>query len=142
MTQITSLLVGMHFRPPAKLLLAALPAGTQVELRAEPENPYDSNALAVWASPSQVPESQHEALRAEMPGSGFDWDELLASNEPLQLGYVAASGGKPLAAAGLSTGNVEFLEALRTPGEAGLGFARLSFGPDGSPRLTLVEHPT
>ena len=139
---LTSLLVGMHFRPPAKLILAALPAGTQLDLWREAENPYDPNALAVFVRPSQVPESQYEGLRAEMPGSGFDWDELLLDGRPIQLGYVAASEGKPLRDAGMTVGNVEFLEAMNAPGSDGLGFARLAFGPDGSPRLILVEHPT
>lgn len=98
-TILTSLLVGAHFHPPAKLLLEHLPTGTPLELIPEPDNPYDESGLAlgVWLRPEAVPESQWASLRETLPGMGQDWDQVLFIGEPLQLGHLAKSGGKPLA---------------------------------------------
>lgn len=98
MMTLVTLLVGAHFHVPAKVLLEHLPTGTPLLLVPEPDNPYDESGLAVgvWLSPGEIPSSQHEALRETLPRSGFDLDELLASGEPLQLGHVAKTGGKPL----------------------------------------------
>ena len=40
-------IVGAHFRPQAKPLLAALFGDCPLELRLEPTNAYDPNAIAV-----------------------------------------------------------------------------------------------
>jgi len=128
-----SLLVGMHFRPPAKLVLEALRGGTPLELRPEPSNPYDTYAVAVWVATSSIPESQQESLREKLPEMGWTLDGLFEL-ETIQLGYVAASGGKPLKASGLAAGSGEFAEALRA--ESGTG--RLGFLPTGAPTVELV----
>lgn len=41
------LIVGARFRPPAQDVLMALPAGADLILRRQPDNPYDENAVAV-----------------------------------------------------------------------------------------------
>ena len=133
-TVLVSLLVGAHFRPPAKLIIEALRAGTPLVLIPEPENPYDTNAIRVELPAGSIPESQHDQLRAALPSMGFDLDELLASPDRLFLGYVAASGGKPLAQAGLTQGNIEFAKAIGLDWPAS---ARLGFLPDGRATLTL-----
>jgi hypothetical protein len=71
---ITTSLVGAHFRPPAKALLAVLPTGHPLFLRPEPTNEYDSNAVQV-------------ALRT-----------AVLSQEEWHLGYLprAAKGNKAL----------------------------------------------
>ncbi len=138
---LTSLLVGAHFRPPAKQVLACLPSGASLILVPEPENPYDPGALRVEVDvASEVPESQHGLLDESLQGTGFDIRELLDSEEALQIGYVAKSGGKPLLKAGLTVGNAEFLEAMfdLSGNECK---ATLSFGPDGSPRVMLTVGP-
>ena len=123
-TTLISLLVGAHFRPPAKLLLGHLPSGARVTLEPEPDNPYDEHAVKVWISPDEIPATEHEALAAELPGFGMSLEELLATSR-VHLGYVAASDGKPLAIgrerrAGL-VGNREV---------AGAKEAKMEFGAD------------
>ena len=109
-----TLLVGMHFQPPAKLVLAALPAGTVVELIPEPENPYDVNAIKVWVDASAI-DKQALVLESEsLAGMGFFPEEIL-SGESICLGHIAASGGKPIAKAGAAgvqglVGTVELLQ--------------------------------
>lgn len=136
MTKITSLLVGMHFRPPAKQVLAVLPSGCQLLLSPEVDNPYDPNALKalVWAG--EIPESVRDDLSQCLDGTGTTLEELLASEEPLWLGYVAASGGKPLAKAGLQQGNKEFLELMASAPEHQ---ASLAFDPAGEPLVRLTD---
>lgn len=129
-----SLLVGMHFRPPAKLVLEALRGGTSLRLIPEPSNPYDAFAIQVWVATSSIPESQQESLREKLPEMGWTLDGLFEL-ETIQLGYVAASGGKPLAASGLAAGSGEFAEALHETN----GVARLGFLPTGTPTVELVS---
>jgi hypothetical protein len=67
---LTGLMVGMHFRPPAKAVLEALPVGTTLWLRREPENPYDANAVQVL-----LPGFSHDGKWAELH------DGLLATGQ-------------------------------------------------------------
>lgn len=128
-----SMLVGMHFRPPAKTLLASLPAGTVLGLRPEPTNPYDEKAIEVFLSPDNIPESQHATLEATLPSQGSTLEEIFEHSE-WKLGYVAASGGKPLQGSDLD-GNAEWLSLVL----AGARSATLGFSVEGKPLLTLVE---
>lgn len=89
----TSTLVGAHFRPPAKAVIAHLPANAHLELTPEPENPHDEFAIQVIVSPEEVPEDEYEALRADLAASGFDLDELL-EGPAVQLGYIGSKPGK------------------------------------------------
>lgn len=135
---LTSLLVGMHFRPPAEVVTSHLPSGASLQLVPEPENPYDASAVRVECSASAIPETQYEALEAALDGTGFDLNDVLTMG-PIHLGYVAASGGKPLLKAGLAVGNKEFLELLNNDRP---NSATLTFGADGSPRVTIVNGET
>jgi hypothetical protein len=127
---LKSLLVGVHFHPPAKLILASLPAGTPVSLVPEPENPYDPDAIQVYVDPSHIPASERPGLELALPGMGQDLVSILTQDSIL-LGHVAATGGKPLLKAGPGfVGTLEF---------AGLRSARLGFSPDGSPTLTAEK---
>ena len=65
-------LVGSHFRPPAKALLASLPAGFHLELRPEPSNPYDQNAIAVWLDATHLPQQAKDELQLTLEGTGFE----------------------------------------------------------------------
>jgi|SRR6267154_1348617 len=155
---LTTLLVGAHFRPPAKFLLAALPSGTKLLLVPEPENPYDASAVKVLLPHSPELDERAEQIEAGLQGTGFsylDLDELW----PIQLGYLAAAGNKQLAkqqAEGRQYScNSAILEALGRQvhaggmaGDEGIvadsernWLAKLGFGPDGSP-LVVVEVPT
>lgn len=128
-----TLLVGAHFRPPAKLVLAHLPAATSLVLIPEPDNPYDEKAIRVLARTQDIPESEHAELEAELPASGSSLDELLGQDE-IWLGYVAASGGKPLQARPDLVGNSEVLAALTQPDAR----ATLQFGVQGEPLVQVV----
>lgn len=87
-------LVGMHFRPPAQLVLSRLPLGTELWLEREPENPYDAMAVKVLCSPSDLPEpadeEEAEEWEAKLAASGSSPAEL-AAQPRLQLGYLGAS---------------------------------------------------
>jgi len=78
----------MFFRPPANLVLKGLLGGTHFTLFAEPENPYDANAIRVECCPRDMEPQYAEGTRDELEGFGFTLEELLAINS-LQLGYVA-----------------------------------------------------
>lgn len=125
----TSLLVGAHFRPPAKALLAVLPSGARLTLRAEPTNPYDAGAIQVLVAPSEVPEGQLATLGALAQGQGFDLETIMAEPE-WQLGYVAASTNKKAMSSGRWAGNLEWAEVV--PCEA-----RLGFDEEGNPTVAI-----
>lgn len=101
MTKI-GLLVGAHFRPPAKAVLAALPSETPLALRAEPENPYDTQAMAVYLTMSDLEVAvgpgtpRRIALEDSLPSMGWAWEALCASGDTIQLGYLARQGNKDL----------------------------------------------
>lgn len=89
-------LVGMFHRPPALAITGALPIGTPLLLVAEPENPYDTNAVAVWLYSKDIPEGNvAERLRETLPAYGIDLETLL-SQEVWQLGYIAKNFAKEL----------------------------------------------
>lgn len=129
-----SLIVGAHFRPPAKLLLEHLPSGCQLRLLAEPDNPYDEHAIRVLLNPADIPTSQHGVLEELLPAMGFELSELLQDG-PIQLGYVAASGGKPLRDNPGYVGNQEFQQALDLHHSNGVG--SLGFSPEGKPTISI-----
>lgn len=132
-----SLLVGAHFRPPAKQVLAHLPAGTELVLQREPENPYDSGAIKVLVDLKyELPEGQRGSLDVALLGTGTDLVELLAAEEPLQLGFIIAPTNKKL---GHWASNVAVGELMAS----GLYVARLMFTPEGEPTVVTssVEDP-
>ena len=133
MRTLQTLLVGSHFRPPAKQLLACAPSGIELTLVPEYDNPYDENAIKAMLDPSLIPESQFDTLRESLDGTGFELEELL-DGEAVQVGYVAKSGGKPLAGTNFA-GNVEFREVVDSQEDYQ---ATLGFAPDGKPMVILT----
>ena len=98
---LTGLLVGMHFRPPAKLILECLPSGTPLTLRHEPDNPYDEDAVAVEVQLRHIAPSQKARLESDLPAMGWSWEmveEHVALARPLQLGYIGAGKNKEVKA--------------------------------------------
>lgn len=83
-------LVGAFFRPPAQQVLAALPAGHQLHLRADPCNPYDPKAIQVLLDTSTVPATSWSLLEETLPGAGSCQEDLLTAGE-LQLGFLPDS---------------------------------------------------
>ncbi len=81
-------IVGMHFRPPAKLVLAGLPAGAHLRLEPEPSNPYDENAIKVLCDPNDMVEGYLAEITDQLEDYGRTPEELLKETD-LHLGYVA-----------------------------------------------------
>lgn len=140
MSTLTSLLVGAFHRPPAKQVIAVLPAGCPLILEEDFGNPWDEgNAIKVLVAPSAIPESQHQILALTLMGTGTEIDELLAG-APIQLGFVAAAKNKSLVATSYVS-NLAFGEALG--GEANLEnwnsapIGKLGFTPEGKPTVSL-----
>jgi hypothetical protein len=134
-------IVGAHFRPPAKQLLTVLPLGTPLVLRAEPDNPYDDNAVQVLVSLTDTyPVSQWPILATALQGTGYDPQDLVdreAKEGPLHIGYVPRSGAKTALG---GPGNAELLAAL-APDWAYT--ASLGVAPQGHPIVNVqVPEPT
>lgn len=129
MNDLTIPLVGMHFRPPAQKILAALPIGTELKLYPEPGNEYDRNAVRVVMDMTEFPESRRLLLEALLIGSGKTIEDLI-SEGPFMIGYLAATGGKPARG---GPGNVEALMMMsRAEVVAHLGAA-----PEGYPTVVI-----
>lgn len=139
---LTCLLVGAFARPPAGAILAGVPRGTLVELRPEPENPYDPGAVAVWISTAGLRADPGAAARVE--------EELLNFGQTLgdleaevQLGYLAAAGGKPLRKAaeqGLEyASNQEAVGLAARAGGWDRVVALLAFGPNGENTVEIAR---
>lgn len=92
MANFTAPLVGMHFRPPAKDIVNCLPAGVELLLEHQPDNPYDGDAIRVLLFGFTVG-GQHEELFRQ-----FDTpDNEGRLTDPFMLGFIANSektGGK------------------------------------------------
>ncbi len=128
---ILSRLVGSHFRRAGDLILENLPSGTSLILDPEPDNPYDSNAIKVMLSPTNIKLSEEDCER--LPNFGITIEEIVETEELFHLGYIAKSGGKP--ADGLP-GNVEVLDLM-----AGCPTYQsvLAFSPEGKPLVKISE---
>lgn len=87
MSQISFPIVGGFHRPPALVLMNALAIGTPLFLIAEPDNPYDPNAIAVWLLSANIPTTSHATLEEKLPVFGFDLTGIL-NEEQWQLGYI------------------------------------------------------
>ena len=118
MSKVRSFLVGSHFVPPAKAVIAGLPGAVRLRLvpcdgeRAE-VNPYDENAIQVHVYPSEVIWGAVDEAAVVAMGSSF---EELKAADSIMLGHLAASGGKPLSKAQAFDpslrGNVEVRETV------------------------------
>jgi len=86
---LSSPIVGMHFRPPAKAIVAHLPLDTELELCPDPENPYSTTgkAIKVFVAMKDLPESFWAAAEADLATQGGEREEL--EIEPIMIGFVA-----------------------------------------------------
>jgi hypothetical protein len=80
-------IVGAFYRPPAKALIDVLPIGTPLQLIAEPENPYDPNAVAVYLASEHIPEAAKAKLEETLPLCGFSVEAVM-EQQFWHLGYV------------------------------------------------------
>lgn len=151
---ITTQLVGAHFRPPAKALLACLPAGHPLLLRPEPTNEYDDNAVqVVLRTPSLdsllTNAAFAEELEQQLAGQGFDLAQVREADE-WHLGYLPrAAKGNPK----LEEWNVQIQRAVHevcAAAETDPGVsedpatvpAQLSFDSTGKPAVIIPWPPT
>lgn len=140
---ITTALVGAHFRPPAKALLAFLPTGCPLALRPEPTNEYDSNAVQVVLrttvlAPMLLHPSVRDEAESQLAGAGFDLQSIQAQEE-WHLGYLPkAAKGNPA----LEAWNVQVQEAIhdacQPAGSHATAACCLSFDSSGKP--TVIIH--
>lgn len=92
---ISAPLVGSHFRPPAKALIAALPVGTPLALRLEPENEYDPGAIAVWFATANLPQDEEILRELDQAAGNYGFPlDVLRSTPEYQLGYIPGTNGK------------------------------------------------
>lgn len=133
-------LVGAHFRPPAKALLAVLPAGHPLWLRPEPTNEYDGNAVRVVLRTDSLPTDEflQDELETQLAGQGYDLQTIHEADE-WHLGYL------PRAAKGnveLEQWNMQVQLAIHevAHGEAVVP-CTLSFDSSGKPTLIIPWPP-
>lgn len=137
MTTKIGLLVGAHFRPPAKAVLQALPSECPLRVVPEPENPYDAQAMAVFLQIADLEIAvgpgtpRRIALEDALPGAGWTWEALVANGDAIQLGYLAREGNKDLS-------KVQGLQAAPAFAE---GDAVLKWGANGE-ALVQQEEPS
>lgn len=137
-------IAGAFHRPPAKTVIENLPAGTSVILSPEPENPYDGFAIKVLVDLAKLDNNDTiVAMQSALDACGADSVECFT--QPIQLGYLAATEGKPLARTAeawisygmIAYGNQKAVEALLDSSH----LATLAFGPDGHPAVRLTYAP-
>lgn len=98
MPYTTMPIVGAFYRPPAQALINILAIGTPLFIIAEPDNPADPNAVAVWLATGDISEEVHGKLDELGTPFGFPLDTIL-SQDQWQLGYVPKAMAAALRAA-------------------------------------------
>lgn len=134
MPQVESLIVGMHFRPPAKQIVAFAQVGQPLALQADPENPYSltGHATKVLVPLEHWSEAQWAELEPFLEGCGTTHEELLGEDEPegyagRWVGFIAEKG------------NAEVQEQIAKALASG-ALLRVTFGRDMAARpLAIVE---
>ena len=114
-------IVGAHYHPPAKAILAFLPVGQPLQLIPDFENEHTTeefpNAIAVWIDGRGIKPPISDEAEANFQGYGFSSDEILG--DYWKLGFIPKEFAKDI---NLST------FGDRHPG-------RFTVGADGGPRI-------
>lgn len=86
---ISSPIRGMHFHPPAKVIIQHAAAGLPLILQPDPENPYDSSAIKVLVAKSELG-AMREILDYSFPDMGLDPEEWWGedADEVAFLGFI------------------------------------------------------
>ncbi len=132
----STLIVGAHFRPPAKQVLGHIVAGTELSLLEDNENAYDAAAVKVMFDPKHIPDSEFSALETELLEAGVTLEQLM-SGGPIHMGFVPAQDGKPLAKARQIDPDLLGNHQVREIMMGGGYICKLGFALDGSPKLTI-----
>lgn len=136
MPKYSTLIVGAHFRPPAKQVLGHIVAGTELSLQEDNENAYDAAAVRVMFDPANIPDSEFSQLEIELLEAGVTLEQLM-SGGPIHLGFVPAQNGKPLAKARQLDPDILGNQQVRELMMSGCNCS-LDFALDGSPKLTIT----
>ena len=80
-------IVGAFFRPPAQLILENLATDTKLSLIADPENPYDRNAVAVYLDFADIPWNTISAIEDKLQSCGSSI-EALAETKTIHVGFI------------------------------------------------------
>lgn len=137
---LTTSLVGAHFRPPAKALLACLPSAHPLWLRPEPSNEYDENAIQVLLLSAELPtdEAFWDEATIHLTGAGFDKETILGEPE-WHLGFLPkAAKNTPF---DLETNIAHQLAVGAACGPEGQVSATLSFDSAGKPMVQIPWPP-
>ena len=118
-------LVGINFRTGAGEMLSMVPPRCPVELRPNPANPYDANAIEVWLDWRKwISDENMETLRELLTFQGHD---LALFPSPYMVGHLAASTNRKAMSKEGVVGNV----AVHAAGLAA-GMGHLAWHMDGS----------
>ena len=123
-------LVGAFFRPPAKFLLEVLPAGSELLLVPEPENPYDENAIAVYGNAASASDAKLQSIASQLEGCGHGLPDAAEEHnawkdEQRHLGYVAKD----------QTASIR--RAAESYNSTAPWHAKLSFSAEGKPQVKV-----
>lgn len=125
-------LVGMRFRSPAEDVVNCLPAGAELRIELQPENPYDADAIAVYID--GLSETGKAAKAWEMLAKFFseqgEFEKRELLTDPFMLGFVANSektGGKWASTVG---------SYLKMDGRTGI-VCKLGFNAQSLPQLQI-----
>lgn len=120
-------IVGMHFVPPAKALIEALPAGAALTLVHDETNQYSAFAVKVFCSPLDVVWTEPVEFRCI--GMGHTREEL-CEKHAIMLGHI----GENKVPEGLATSK----DIVLLLNSGAWLEAQLGFSPEGKP-LALIE---
>lgn len=122
-------IVGMFFGPqhgsPSPALVNALAVGTPLWLIAEPDNPADTNAIAVYVKSADLPEASYASLEESLPPFGFSLEQILAQEE-WHCGYIPKNFAAQL--------REQEIVQISIPVEVHFGT-----NPKGDPRVVFAE---
>ena len=138
-TQMRFLLVGTHFAPGAVAVIAkGLGQGAKVTLRAEPDNPYDAQAVKVWVERDAVAEGPE--LEEALAGFGLS---VASIAWPLALGHLGAKYETKAAKVALREGHqFRLVSDWHGANEATRGTGRLIQHANGTCLVEVTEEGT
>lgn len=110
-------IVGARFRPPAEDVLRNLPAGADLKLKRQPENPYDENAIQVM-----LPKWEDLPEVAEIIEGAFG---AIDEPEPMHLGFIPRGEAAKIAPQ-MDAKEIEELDGV------------LTFDPRGNPLVAFT----
>lgn len=139
---ISTPIVGQHFRPPAKALLACLPAGHPLFLRPQPNNEYDENAVQVLLRSSTIPTDEFlcDELETQLAGAGFDLETVRAEPE-WHLGFLPKAAKDNAKLEEWQVGVQKAIHEICQPMEGSSVLCQLSFDSAGKPIVVIPWPP-